>query len=474
MNSVPLRVVIAGGGISGLTAAFYLRRHFKQKGVPHQITLIEKSGRLGGKIHTLHRDGFVIEKGADSFLARKQAILNLTKDLGLEEELTATNPHARKTYILHNGRLHGMPPGLVLGIPTEMTPFLKTGLISPKGKLRAALDLLLPRRKNQDDESLGHFLYRRLGPEVAENMAEPLLSGIYAGDIHRLSVQATFPQFHRLEQKYRSLIIGMMKSRNDPQESADLPQIARNSTFLTYRGGLGLLVETLKKSLSDAEWHIGHPVVRLHKRESDYEVVLDEGESLGADAVILALPTSETARLLPDWPEASSLGNMHYVSAANIVMAFDAADLRFSFDGTGFVVPRKEGRTITACTWTSTKWLHTAPAGKALLRAYVGRWGEEFLVDLPDEQLIGKVRRDLREIMGIAAEPSFVEITRLYRSMPQYPIGHLQIVDQLEKRLSSELPGVFVCGAGYRGVGIPDCIRQAKEAADGAASFLHV
>lgn len=467
-------IVIAGGGITGLSAAYYVQNLFKEKNIPVNITLIEKSDQLGGKISTIERDGFVIEKGPDSFLARKLPIIHLTRELGLEEELVATNPKAKKTYILHNKRFHRMPPGLVLGIPTEISPFMKTGLISAKGKARAALDLLLPRRQEASDESLGHFLERRLGKEVLEHVAEPLLAGIYAGDTRALSLQATFPQFHGVEKKHRSLILGMMASKkNSPTPADGLPKVAKGSMFLTYRKGLKTLVQALEKELSSATILKNTQLEEIEKLKGtneesspSYQLRLSDGSILHAHSLILTLPTFASAKLLEAHLEQSvELEKVPYVSVANVIMAFDEKDINHELDGSGFLVPRKEGLFITACTWTSSKWLHTAPKGKVLLRCYVGRSGDQEHLNLSDEELIKRVRADLKELMGITKEPLFVETTRLNQSMPQYPVGHLDNIKNLRKHIQENMPGILLAGAGFHGVGIPDCVRQGKEAA---------
>jgi protoporphyrinogen/coproporphyrinogen III oxidase len=466
-------IVIAGGGISGLSAAFYARRELQSKGIEATITLVEQGERLGGKLHTLRKEGFIIEKGADSFLARKLPLIELTRELGMEPELMKVNSKA-KTFILRKGKLHRMPQGLVLGIPTEVSPFLATDLISPLGKLRAGLDLLLPKRTDERDESLGDFLQRRVGREVLESIAEPLLAGIYAGDTFKLSLQATFPQFHAIEKKNRSLILGMMNSRKtNAKEASELPNIAKNSMFLTYRMGLSSLVERLIEVLDDVRIETGRGIKRLEPQSSSYRVELDNGETLSADAVILALPAPNAAALLPDFPEKEPFASMDYVSVANVVMAFRSEDVGSGMaEGSGFLVPRREGRFITACTWTSTKWQHTAPEGKALLRLYVGRSGEQEWVSMTDEEIIDRVRRDIREIMGLTAEPLFTEVTRLMHSMPQYPVGHPDNVRRLRERMQTDLPGIHLCGSAYNGVGIPDCVRVAKDAAIVAVNIL--
>jgi oxygen-dependent protoporphyrinogen oxidase len=465
MESSRKKIVIIGGGITGLSAAFYTKKLFEEQQIPVNIILVEKSRELGGKIRTLHHDGFVIERGPDSFLARKLPVIDLTKELGLGGELTALNPKAKTNYILHKGKLHQMPLGLVLGIPTAITPFLKTGLISPTGKIRAAMDLMLPRKTGSDDESLGSFIERRLGREVLEHITEPLLAGIYAGDTQALSLKATFPQFLQLEQKHRSLILGMIAGKKQMREVKGLPDIAKNSMFLTYKRGLSTLVDRLKEVLKPIRIISGQGVEAITADDSGYSVRLDQGSQLQADGVIMALPAFQTAKLLKDVTAVPLLEHISYVSVANVAMAFDKQDISFPLNGSGFVVPRKEGRTITACTWTSSKWLHTAPEGKVLLRCYVGHAGSQEWVDWTDQQMLHKVRADIKAIMGVTAQPIFYEVNRNVRSMPQYPVGHLERLKKLREEIAVQRPGVFLCGAGYEGVGIPDCIQQGKNAA---------
>lgn len=469
------RVVVVGGGISGLSAAFYTRRALAAKGMEADVTVVEKSEAVGGKLRTLHRDGFVIEQGPDSFLARKTPIIELTRDLGLEGELTGTNPRANKTYIVRKGKLHRMPKGLSLGVPTELKPFLSTPLVSPLGKARAALDLVIPASRDDGDESLGGFLERRIGREALERLAEPILAGIYAGDMHKLSLKATFPQFKQVERKYGSLIKGMMAGKLNPPAPSPIvsviPAEIRSSVFLTYRNGLVTVLDGLRKQVGEDNL-MRDAVIGLAREEGRYWLALERGGTLEADAVVLALPAFELAPLLRQVEEADWLATMEYISVANIVFAFRRSELAHPLDGSGFVVPRSEGRFITACTWTSSKWLHTAPEGHALIRCYVGRAGEQEWTSLSDAELVTRVRRDLFELMGLRAQPLFTEVTRLYRSMPQYAVGHLDRVRRLRERLKMSFPGVFVTGAAFEGVGIPDCVKQAKDAAEAATSHV--
>ncbi|KHL91408.1 protoporphyrinogen oxidase [Paenibacillus sp. IHB B 3415] len=479
MSGSPRKVVIIGGGLSGLSAAYYVRKFYREAGIQPEIILIEKDKCLGGKIETLHRDGFVIEKGPDSFLARKTAMVDLARELELDHELVTTNPNAKKTYILQRGKLHPMPAGLVLGIPTELKPFLKSGLVSFGGKMRAMMDFVLPPRRSSEDESLGDLIERRLGTEVLENMTEPLLAGIYAGDMRKISLQATFPQFGEVERQYGSLIRGMTTGR----KPAETHTGTKKSAFLTFRQGLQSLVHALIHDLQDAQQRTGTGAVSIKVRSGAgisaeattaprYEVELDNGELLQADDIYVTVQNFAAAELLRPHVDVSALDAVNYVSVANVVMAFTKKDIVTEYDGSGFLVPRKEGRNITACTWTSTKWLHTSPDDKVLLRCYVGRSGDEQNVDLPDEALAELVRKDLKEIMGITAAPLFTEITRLRHSMPQYPVGHPGRIAGLRIELEEKLPGVYAFGAGYDGIGMPDCIKQAKLTAETAAAHL--
>ncbi|WP_433943726.1 protoporphyrinogen oxidase [Paenibacillus sp. SN-8-1] len=455
-------IVIIGGGLTGLSAAFYIRKFYREKGIPVQISVLEKGKSMGGKIETLHRDGFVIEKGPDSFLARKTAMIDLAKELELDHELVSMNPGAKKTYIVKRGELHPMPSGLVLGIPTELGPFLKSGLVSWSGKIRALMDLIIPARKSTEDESLGHFIERRLGTEVLTNVTEPLLAGIYAGDTYNLSLQSTFPQFGEVERAHGSLMRGMMTGKKPVETHTG----TKRSAFLTFRQGLQSLIHGLVHELHDVDQRLETEVLDIRTGSSRaYEVGLAGGEVLHADQVVVTSPAFSAAKLLEPFVDVSALTAINYVSVANVVVAFDKKDLEGIQDASGFLVPRAEGRNITACTWTSTKWLHTSPDDKVLLRCYVGRSGDEQNVQLPDDALTDLVLKDLRELMGIKATPLFSEITRLPKSMPQYPVGHLQQIASLREELKAKAPGLYVTGAAFEGVGLPDCIKQAKELA---------
>jgi oxygen-dependent protoporphyrinogen oxidase len=515
------KVAVLGGGITGLCAAFYLARQAEESGERLELTVLEGSGRLGGRVNTLRRDGFVIERGPDSFLARKLPMIRLAEALGLAGELTGTNPAAKKTYIARDGKLHPMPPGLVLGVPTDAVAFMGTGLVSEEGKLRALDDReFAPVRADSGDESVGAFLERHMGAEMVTRIFEPLLAGIYAGDLYGLSLQATFPQFKEMEREFGSLITGTIEGRKrqaalagaaggvsmaggtGAAESAGMAGGAGagadasagvssgslpSSVFYTFKNGLSTIIEALEARLRayGCDIRMGTRVESFEKVVADgsvegapveperagYRLRLADGSALFTDQLLFALPAAAMAELLAPHMDVSALTGIRYVSVANVVFGYDATTFDHELDGSGLLVPRGEGRTITASTWTSAKWLHTAPEGKRLIRCYVGRAGDETGVELSDEEMTAAVRQDLRELMGLTAVPEFAEITRLRLSMPQYPVGHKEAIAAFQYRLAASLPGVFACGVPFAGVGLPDCVAEGQAAA--ARMALH-
>ena len=472
---------VLGGGLTGLTAAYYLLREASRQGVPLDVTLVEASGRLGGLINTLRRDGFHIERGPDSFLARKTPMIRLAEELGIADELTGTNPAARKTYIVRDGVLHLMPAGLYLGVPTSEEAFMETGLLSEEGKRRALEEKhFRPSDAGAGDESAGEFLERHFGPEMVDRIFEPLLAGIYAGDLYRLSLEATFPQFREIERRHGSLMAGIREARlaEPAQMQSGGEERSIGSVFLNFRRGLSTVTETLEARLKESGCviRLGEKALSLSAGADEgrpvYRIRLENGEELAADAVAVALPAAEIARLLAPLADVSAMRNIPYLSVANVVFGYDAEGFDHPLDGTGFLVPRSEGRLITASTWTSSKWPHTAPPDKRLIRCYVGRAGEEENVELSDEEMIAGVYKDLKELMGLAAKPKFVEITRLRRSMIQYPVGHRRAMDAFLAELKRRLPGVVPAGQPFGGVGLPDCVAEGKRAAEEIVRWL--
>jgi oxygen-dependent protoporphyrinogen oxidase len=478
MEQTRIHLVVIGGGITGLTAAFYLHSLYSAIGTPPQITLLEKSDTLGGSIQTLRKDGFIIEKGPDSFLGRKPAIHRLCRDIGLQHEMVSTNPSVSKSFVYLNNRLHPMPDGLALGIPTQLKPFMTTRLLSISGKARAALDFILPRKNSRDgesDESLGSLIERRLGREVADCLVGPVLAGIYAGDLKMLSTRATFPQLQQMEADHGSIIRGMLAGKRKQMASVpdpvELPSHLKGSMFLSLKNGLISLVEQLTNVLETQGTDIKKncAISGITRMEDKYRLTLSDQSAITADGVIVAVPASQAAQLIEGQLDkaAQLLRKIPAVSVANVAVALKREDVPAGvMQGSGFVVPRNQGLTITACTWSSVKWAHTSPDGKVLLRAYIGHWGDQSHTDQDDEELIACVIHDLQKVMGFPIAPLFTVVTRHPGAMQQYATGHLERLELLERELAQQWPQIVLAGASYRGLGIPDCVQQGREAAE--------
>jgi len=466
------RIVIIGGGISGLAAAYRLT----QAAPGLALTLVESEHRLGGKILTERVDGFVIEGGPDTFLAYKPRGLGLCRELGLESRLHGTNERIRRTYVMRRGKLYELPEGLTGLVPSRFGPMLKTGLISPLGKVRMALEVALPANSANADESLASFVERRLGRELYDHLIEPLMSGIYAGDGYQLSLAATFPQLRQMELEHGSLIKGMLTAKR--KSSVPKPSWA----FLSATTGLAEIVEALQARLSGADIRLGMRAIRVEAASPGYRVWLENDELLPAAAVIIATPAFVTADLVAalDPELAQALRSIPHVSTATISVAYRLADVPRLLDGYGYIIPRAEGRPILACTWTSTKFPHRAPEGFGLIRAFIGRAtpgvatqaSSREIGEMGDEELLAMVRDELGRTLGITAAPALHRIFRWPKAMPQYTLGHLDRLTVIENRQGAH-PGLFLAGNAYRGIGIPDCIASGEQAAENAKRFIH-
>ncbi len=474
------RAVIIGGGISGLSTAYYLRGEALRAGVDIEVMLIEKERTFGGCIVTEKADGFVIEGGPDCFLSEKPWAIRLCEELGLAHRLLCTNEENRRVFILSRGKLHELPEGFMLMIPTNFTPFLKSSLISLPGKLRMAVDLFLPRKRSAEEESLAQFVRRRLGNEALEKIAEPLVAGIHAGTPETMSLMSTFPRFIQLEEEHRSLILGMMARKRKARELTQRRSGPKRTMFMSLTEGMMEMTDALKTKLDERSLLSQRKVVWIKRlRDSDfphhstYEVHVEGGETLRAHCVILATPVYVTAGLLKEMDETLSgmLLSIPCVSTATISLAYRGNEIHHPLDGFGFVVPRTEKRKVMASTWTSTKFSHRSPPGFVLLRGFVGGAQNEDLLSVDDERMIDMVRGELRDIMGITADPILTRIYRWEKSMPQYRLGHAQRLTQLEERLFRH-PGLYITGCAYRGIGISDCINDGEITAEKALNYL--
>ena len=454
------RIVVVGGGISGLAAAHRLIELSQN----NHVTLIEASPRLGGTIQTEHRDGFLLERGPDSFISEKPEALALAKRLGLESQLIQTNEEYRRSFIVRNGRLRRVPEGFQLLAPSQLWPFITSDIFSLAGKARMAADLILPRKSinGVNDESLASFVRRRLGKEALERMAQPMVGGIYTADPETLSLRATLPRFLDMEQKHRSLILAMLRQSRAQKTGTSG---ARYSLFLSFDRGMQVLVDNLAQLKIDVR--LNTQAVKLELDGPAWTIATNTGEQFKADAVCLALPAYIAASLLNDTNKdlANKLNQIKYASTATINFGYKRSDINHPLDGFGFVVPFSEKRSLIACTFSSVKFPGRAPDGHVLLRAFAGGALQPEVFALDESELTARVEADLRDLLGINAKPLFTEVAKWERSMPQYEVGHLDRVKEIEDFLSQP-PTMALAGNAYRGAGIPDCIRSGETAAE--------
>jgi oxygen-dependent protoporphyrinogen oxidase len=468
-----MKLVVVGGGITGLAAAHRAVELARERQMPLELTLLETRERLGGSIASERADGFLVEAGPDSFLSEKPWALALCRRLGVEHRLVRTDDRFRKVFVWHRGRLHPLPDGFQLLAPTAMRPFVSSSLFSLPGKARMALDLVLPRgiscmsRGSGDDESLGAFVRRRLGREALERVAQPLVAGIYTADPDELSLAATMPRFLEVEKRDRSIILGLRRAL----ARAPLPGTsgARWSLFVTFAEGMEELVTTLAGRLPAGAVACEQPVSALERAGARWRVRTVHGAAFDADRVILATEAHATARLARylDPALANLLGEIPYSSAATVSLGYRRAEVPHPLDGFGFVVPRTEAKALLAATFSSVKYPNRAPEGHVLIRGFLGGMLNAAILEDDDATLIGRARTELRDALGITAEPVLTRLHRWPASMPQYRVGHLARVETIE-RLAGALPGLTLAGAAYRGVGMADCVRSGEAAAETA------
>lgn len=431
------RLTVVGGGITGLAAAW----EAVQRGA--SVTVLEAGPRLGGKIETDVIDGVPVEAGPDAFLARVPWATDLCRELGLADSLVS--PAAGRAMVWQRGRLRPLPEALLLGVPTDVLGVARSGLLSPLGLARAALDFVLPRTPFGDNASVADVVGRRVGRQVVERLVDPLVGGINAGRSDQLSAVAVVPQVVAAARAHRSLVIGARRTRSGATEGP---------VFLTVRHGLGRLVEQLATALRDAG-----AVIETGASVSS----LDEVDG----PVVVAVPAGAAARLLRQRaPEAAdALAGIHYASVALTTFAYPAGTFPAPEGTSGFLVPRREGRLLTACSFGTNKWPHWALAGQVVVRASAGRVDDERAMALDDETLAHRLHGELVEALGMRAEPTLARVHRWAEAFPQYAVGHPDRVDRIERALAGAAPHVVVAGAAYRGLGIPACIKQGSDAA---------
>jgi oxygen-dependent protoporphyrinogen oxidase len=427
--------------------------------------VLERAPRAGGVIFSESVDGFTIDGGPDALLVQKPEAIALCKEVGLGDRLVSTK-QPRIAYIQRGGRLHALPAASVLGIPTRIGPFLRTALFSWTAKLRMGAELFIPPKRDDDDESIGAFITRRFGHEAATYLAEPLLAGIHAGDVDRLSIRALFPRLVDAERQHGSLLRAF-RIRN--------PQSAirnREGAFKSLPGGLSEMVHALVRTLGEANVRTRTAVERV-SGDGPFLVHTSTGESIGARALILATPAYATSVLIRDRDEELSrlAGEIPYASAATVALAFTRDQVRNALTGSGFVVPRIEHSGLLAASWLSSKWPHRAPGDRVLMRAFIGGARDPGALDRSDAELVQLSLAALRPLLGIERDPLFSRVYRWERANAQHEVGHLDRVAAIERQLARH-PGLFITGSGFRGVGIPDCVADGRKVGAAAAGWL--
>jgi protoporphyrinogen/coproporphyrinogen III oxidase len=456
----PRKVVVIGAGITGLVAARELAKACERTRVPVEVVVLEASPRIGGKVRTEIVDDAVVETGPDSFVTLKPEMLALVRELGLEKDLIKTGPDASVS-VLKNGRLVAMPSGMRLITPTRLIPFAVSPFFSLGAKLRMALEPLVPARRAHDDESLADFTRRRLGSEALDSLVAPMLAGIYAGDPEKLSVRSTFPQLLEMEKRgglAKALWFGGAKPA---LKSEDV------STFMTLKGGLSRVINALAESLPPGALRLDCPATAVRRHEGRYEVVTPRG-NFDADAVIAASPAPAFADSVEGLdPElANRLREIAFVSTATVTLIYDAATFPVKLKGFGFLSVRGEKTTLTAATYASSKFPERAPAGKIVIRAFVGGAGREESAEAAVMRIESRVREDLDRILGLKGiEPLAAKTTRWIKANPQYNVGHAVRLERLRSCLKDH-PGLVLAGSSYLGVGLPDCVRSGRRAAE--------
>jgi protoporphyrinogen/coproporphyrinogen III oxidase len=463
-GSMTKKTAIIGGGISALACAVDL----KEKGV--DFTLFEKEQAVGGKLCTEKIGGFTVEGGPDSYLPEKYWSVQLIKKVGLAGEMLCSNDEHKGTFIFSRGRLHPLPEGVMLMVPTMIMPLARSRLISWSGKLQMGMELFVPPRCDLKDESLAEFVTRRLGRECLEKIAEPLVAGIHTSNPDNMSVLATFPRFVEMERKSGSLIRGMLAAMKNrpPQNPAGPPM----TYFMSLKEGMQELVPGCVRYVGAERIRTGTAVLSVAKREAGYRLTFDDGTTADFAAVVLATPSFITKEIVGAMdPELSSrLSDIAWSSSATVSLAFRKTDLGKDLPGFGFIVPRVENRRINACTWSSIKWAHRAPDDTLLIRSFVGGGHHEELVSLGDGELVTIVLEELRDIIGLRAQPVFSKVYRWFQGMPKYTVGHLERIAAIDEK-RKEHRGLFLIGSSYRGIGIGDCVKSGFDAAAAIAAL---
>jgi oxygen-dependent protoporphyrinogen oxidase len=463
------RIAIIGGGISGLSAAFALEQQRRHESAQIEYVLFESSSRLGGVLVTEQVDGCAVEAGPDSFLTEKPWASDLCRELGISDQLIGSNDADRKTYILVNGRLVVMPDGLMFMVPTKILPTVFSPLFSLRTKIRMAREWFHPPHRANGDETVAALVDRHYGSEMVNRLADPLLSGVYGGEASQLSVRAVLPRFADMEAKHGSLGRAMLSARRQMMTKAPARPL-----FTSLRNGMQQMVDALVARLTPAFVRRGNQVQGIQPLQDGW-LVSSGAQSDHFDGIILATSTQVAGKLVRPFASdlSSELAAIQYSSSVTVTLGYDQQVKASLPPGFGFLVPRNEGTRMLACTFVHNKFPHRAPENRALLRCFLGGARDEEILSFSEDEIRDIVRRELKQILNVDAQPLFSRVYKWKGAMAQYGVGHLERLARIDGACA-QFPGLFLAGNGYRGIGVPDCVRSGSEAAARALQVLGV
>lgn len=458
------RVAIIGGGITGLVAAYHLQQQMLEKKLPLEIVIFEASHRFGGKIQTLIKDDYLIETGPDSFTDHRGIVAELAAKLNIKNQLVSSKED--KKFVAVNEELYAVPQGVQFGIPTKMKPFMASDLVSWSGKARAILDFLRPHDQLASDQSLGKWMRKRLGDEVVENITEPVLSSIYNGDIDQLSLEAVLPFLKEFGNSSNGLIGAVRSYTQDPS------YLINHQQSFSFIGGLSRLVVELESQLTEVKLKKSVRVTSIEKMGEQLKLSLNNLSTVNVDAVLIAAPHTVAQTLLKNKDVLSDLKDIPLNTVATVSFVFDEGQISKEFTGTDFVVSRKSDISITSASFLNRKWPNIVPAGKELIKLYVGKVGDEAIVELSDKEIEKVVLQDLHRLIGLTGAPSSMVVTRFKNAIPQYIVGHAERIRSVKEKLYEVYPTVRVAGNSYDGISLPKCISQAEANAEALLNEL--
>ncbi|WP_427137559.1 protoporphyrinogen oxidase [Psychrobacillus psychrodurans] len=453
------KIVVIGGGITGLSTMHYLQKLKNEQSLDIELVLVEANEYLGGKIHTMQEDNFIMEVGADSIVARNEAITNLIEELNLEDEKVYNSTGI--SYIYTNNELHAIPADTVFGIPTSIESLNSSTLISDAGKKEALKDLELQNESFTKESSVGSFLEYFLGKELVEKQIVPVLSGVYSGDLNKLSIATTLPYLIDYKNKYGSIIKGLEENRAQFQAAA-------NKKFISFQNGLSTLIDRLEEVLSESTIIKGVATKKVEKKDGRYSVLLTNGETVEADSVVLATPHNVAQLILQDEQLDTDFNRLKNSSLISVYLGFDIPDNQIPAEGTGFIVSENSDVKCNACTWTSRKWTHTSKDNQLLVRMFYKSSSSAFesMKNMSEEELVEVALQDIKMSLKLTGKPEVIEVTKWNDQMPNYHLAHGDAIQSLTAKMADEMPNVVLAGCSYYGVGIVACIKNGRETAE--------